>query len=298
MDVSVASSDKEGSKPAAVEVKARDGARSELAVVCPFAARAGVLFLPALGVTARKYEAWSAALAERGIASAVHEWRGAGSSSVRASRHDDWGYRTLLEDDIPASLAAAREACPDLHWVVAGHSLGGQFACLYAALHPGEVAGAGLVASGSPYWLTFPPRQRWLLRLVPVAIALVTSLVGYYPGRRLGFAGDEARTLMREWARSSRGHYADYVEGVDSEARLAAFEGPLFCAHMGEDRLCPTASLDWLLGKLRRARIKRVELTPADFDSGQANHFSWLREPGPVAQRMAEWIEHTLAAQA
>lgn len=297
MDAPVASSDMAGLKPVAVAVTTGDGARSELAVVCPSAARVGVLFLPALGVTARKYEAWSAALAERGIASAAHEWRGAGSSSVRASRHEDWGYRTLLEDDIPASLAAARAACPGLRWVIAGHSLGGQFACLFSAIHPGEVAGAAFVASGSPYWRTFPPRQRWLLRLVPLAIGLVTWLVGHYPGRRLGFAGDEARTLMREWARSSRGFYANYVEGVDSEARLAAYDGPLFCAHLSEDRLCPMASLEWLLGKLRKARLTRVELTPADFDSGRANHFSWLWEPGPVAERMAGWIERTVSPQ-
>jgi predicted alpha/beta hydrolase len=281
-----------------VKVKASDGTSSELAVVCPPAARVGVLFLPALGVSARKYGAWSAALAERGVASAVHEWRGAGSSSVRASRSDDWGYRTLLENDIPASLAAARQACPDLRWVVAGHSLGGQFACLFAAMHASDIAGVGFVASGSPYWRTFPPRQRWLLRLVPLAIGLVTPLVGYYPGRRLGFAGNEARTLMREWARSSSGCYANYVDGVDSEACLAKYEGPLFCAHLSEDRLCPTPSLEWLLGKLRRVRLTRVELNPADFDSGIATHFSWIREPGPVAQRMAEWIERTVTAQA
>lgn len=298
MDTALANGDKADSRPAPVKVRAADGTTSELAVVCPPGARVGVLFLPALGVTARKYEAWSVALAGRGVASAVHEWRGAGSSSVRASREDDWDYRTLLEDDIPASLAAARQACPGLRWVIAGHSLGGQFACLFAAIHPHMVDALGFVASGSPYWRTFPSRKRWLLRTVPLAIGAVTFIVGHYPGRRLGFAGDEARTLMREWARSSRGRYADYVPGVDSEARLASFEGPLFCAHLSEDRLCPTASLEWLLGKLRRARPTRVELTPADFDSGQANHFSWLREPGPVAQRMVEWIERTVAAQA
>ena len=35
-------------------------------------------------------------LAAQGIAVFVHEWRGNGSSTQRAGRRQDWGYRELL----------------------------------------------------------------------------------------------------------------------------------------------------------------------------------------------------------
>lgn len=279
-----------------VPVRAADGAEAQLAITRPASATFGVLWLPALGVPARHYLPWAESLADHGIASALHEWRGAGSSSLRASRRQDWGYRELLEFDIPASLAAAREAHSGLRWIVAGHSIGGQFASMFAAINPHAIDGVAFVASGSPYWRTFPPRQRYLLRLLPPAVRSIVALAGYYPGRRIGFAGSEARTLMREWAASSRGRYANYIEGVDTEADMASFHGPLLCVHLSEDRLCPQASAEWLLAKFPRAAISRIRLEPADFPAGAAGHFSWLKEPGPVARRLRHWAEHSLGA--
>ncbi len=289
MDAPLTACNGEGS--AVLRVRAPDGAEAELAISRPASAGTGVLWLPALGVSARNYQPWANALAGAGIASALHEWRGTGSSNRRASRRHDWGYRELLEFDIPASLAAARRACPDLRWIVGGHSIGGQFAGMFAAINPHAVDAVALVASGSPYWRTFPARQRPLLRLLPPTISSIVALAGYYPGKRIGFAGTEARTLMREWARSSKGHYSSYIHGVDTEASMASFAGPLLCVRMSEDRLCPRESAEWLLGKFPLASISRAGLEPVDFPTGTASHFSWLREPAPVAQRMKHWIE-------
>ena len=132
-----------------------DGAEAELDLICPAHASIGILWLPALGVTSRHYKTFAKALADEGIAVALHEWRGAGSSNLRAARDCDWGYRELLGQDIPASLAAAHNAEPQLRWIVGGHSLGAQLAALYAGLNPGSVEGVAFAASGSPYWRTF-----------------------------------------------------------------------------------------------------------------------------------------------
>src|SRR3546814_3000617 len=71
----------------------------------------------------------SDALAARGVAVFVHEWRGNGSSALRPDRDHDWGYRELLTADLPASERAIDGLLPDLPRVIGGHSLGGQLAC-------------------------------------------------------------------------------------------------------------------------------------------------------------------------
>lgn len=120
-----------------------DGHRFELLRHVPADPVATLLWLPALGVAARHYQGFAEALAARGIAVFVHEWRGNGSSSLRAGHAQDWGYRELLQYDLPAATAAVRTAFPDLPLHLGGHSLGGQLACCHAGLHPDEVQDCG-----------------------------------------------------------------------------------------------------------------------------------------------------------
>src|SRR5690606_21940923 len=79
-----------------IAVDAGDGHRWQLLARVPATPRRSLLWLPALGIAARHYASLADALAARGIATFVHEWRGNGSSSLRASRQQDWGYRELL----------------------------------------------------------------------------------------------------------------------------------------------------------------------------------------------------------
>jgi predicted alpha/beta hydrolase len=180
-----------------VPVEARDGARSELIIVQPDRRPRRVLYwLPAMGVPAKHYLPFAEALAARDIAVALHEWRGIGSSNRRAAKHCDWGYRQLLEVDLPAGVEQVRMRWPaqEKLWL-GGHSLGGQLCCLYASLHPDQFAGIALVASGAPYWRRFSAGIA--LRLAYALVSPLASLMGYLPGRRIGFGGNEARRHRR-----------------------------------------------------------------------------------------------------
>ncbi|HET6807008.1 MAG TPA: alpha/beta fold hydrolase [Frateuria sp.] len=270
-----------------VGVTAADGATSELMLVGAPVAGRWVYWLPAMGVPARSYLPLAQALAARGIAVALHEWRGIGSSDRRAGRRRNWGYHALLHDDLPAGLAAARTVWPEAAGYLGGHSLGGQLAGVFAGSHPMGVAGVVLVASGAPYWKRF--RHAWPIGAAYVAAPMLARLLGYFPGRRIGFGGNEARGVIRDWARSGRtGRYAAAGMG-DLEAGMAAFAGPVLAVRLRDDWLGPAASLDWLLGKLPRADVTREVLTPDEL-GGPADHFGWMKAPGPVAARIAHWL--------
>ena len=90
-------------------VVAEDRHRFSLLLRAPETPRATLLWLPALGVAAKHYLPFAEALAGHGVAVFVHEWRGHGSSSLRAGHGSDWGYRELLEHDLPASACAIHE---------------------------------------------------------------------------------------------------------------------------------------------------------------------------------------------
>ncbi len=87
-----------------------DGHQAELIARIPDSPRASVLWLPALGISARHYIPFAEALSARGVAVFLHEWRGNGSSRVRAGGGNDWGYRELLVDIGASSAVAAVHA--------------------------------------------------------------------------------------------------------------------------------------------------------------------------------------------
>lgn len=273
----------------ALPARSADGAKAEVLLQLPEGSAHSVLYwLPALGVSARQYLPLAEALARAGAAVAIHEWRGIGSSNRRAGRRDNWGYRELLQDDLPAGLAAVRRRLPHERLLLGGHSLGGQLASLYAGLHPDVAAGLAVVASGSPYWRQYR-HGRWI-RLAYAAAPWVARVVGYLPGKSIGFGGNEARGVIDDWARSGRtGRYAAVGMADDLEQCLARLALPVVALRFAHDWLGPARSLSWLLGKMPRAHVDSQLITSDDMDGGPADHFGWMKTPQPVAERIAAW---------
>ena len=254
------------------------------------AAKHGLLWLPALGVPAIKYARMAESLAARNISVAVHEWRGNDSSSLRASRRCDWGYRELLAHDFPATLAAANRSAPDLQWSLGGHSLGGQLAVLALALMPESAQGLVLLATGVPDARSFSGARRWAIAGFAHAIDPITHALGYFPGDRLQWAGREAGRLMREWASTVRtGSYAGVGVGEDIESRIGRIVQPVLGMRLSEDWLAPQASLEALLAKLGAGK-RRQELFDTQRLGARADHFRWMKSPDAVTQVIADWI--------
>lgn len=266
-----------------------DGALAELLCVAPAGEVRGLLYwLPAMGIPAKHYLPLAEALAACGVAVALHEWRGTGSSNRRAGRHCDWGYRELLQLDVPAGLAAARARWPQARLCLGGHSLGGQLACLYAAAYPEAASGIALVASGAPYWRRF--RHASLIRLAYGLVTPLARLCGRLPGRRIGFGGNEARGVIADWSRSGRsGRYAATAMATDFEQRLGELRLPVLALRLADDWLGPAASLEWLLGKMPRAARRHELVTAAELGLPRADHFGWMKSPAPIAARIAPW---------
>lgn len=268
-------------------VIADDGHRFTLEAHVPENPRARLLWLPALGVSTKHYRPFAQALAARGIACFLHEWRGHGSSPLRARRGVDWGYCELL-DDIRASETAGDAQLPTVERLIGGHSLGGQLACCRLGLDPQAADALWLVASGTPYWRNFPRPTRWWLPLAYRFLPWLARRVGHLPGRRIGFGGNEAAGVMADWGRSGlSGHYLPYGIDADLEAGMAQFSGRLRGIALADDWLGPLPSLHHLTNKLADARTRLMTLDAAAL-AAPADHYGWMRQPDAVA----DWLTH------
>ncbi len=262
-----------------------DGHEASLLARIPQAPHAALLWLPALGVAAKHYAAFAETLASRGIAVFLHEWRGNGSSSWRAGRDRDWGYRELFAD-IAASEAAMRVHTNSLPRIVGGHSLGGQLACCALALAPDRAQALWLVATGAPYWRSFPTPTRWWLPFAYRFLPWLAERCGALPGRRVGFGGNEARGVMRDWSRTGlSGRYAASGVDVDLEQALAAIRSDVRAVLLANDWIAPPGSLRFLLGKMPAAPT-RIETLASVAPGIPADHFGWLKAPDAVVDAL------------
>ena len=267
-----------------------DGHDAVLVARIPQRPRAAVLWLPALGVAARHYLPLAEALAHRGVATFLHEWRGHGSSSLRAGRGTDWGYRELLALDLAASEAAMAVVLPDpgIRRAIGGHSLGGQLAACRLAMSPGSAQALWLVASGAPWWRAFPRPLRYGLPLAYRFLPWLARRYGALPGRRIGFGGNEARGVIADWARTALGgRYAAAGLDVDLEAGLAAMTHEVRALVMDDDWLAPASSLRFLLTKMPGTSVSPLELDAQALGT-RADHFAWMNRPAAVAAALAD----------
>lgn len=262
-------------------VETGDGHRAELIARIPDAPRARLLWLPGMGLPARQFIPFAEALAGRGVAVFLHEWRGIGSSNLRAGGGNDWGYRELLAD-ILASEAVAEAQAPGLRRILGGHSLGGQLACCRLGLQPDAADAVWLVASGAPYWRAFPAPARWGLPLAYRFLPWFARRCGYMPGRRIGFGGNEAVGVIDDWSRTALGgRYAARGIDADLEAGMARFAGEVRCASMADDWLGPPSSARFLTGKLGAASVQARTLDAAALGSA-ADHYAWMKASDAV----------------
>lgn len=269
-----------------ISLQSRDGHRYALLSRTPAAPTRTLLWLPALGVAVRHYLPFAEAFAAAGVAVFVHEWRGAGSSTLRASPDVDWGYRELLCQDVPASEAAIKRALPGLPRVIGGHSLGGQVAGCRVALAPGSATEIWLVASGAPYWRAFPRPQRLWLPLAYAFVPWLAARFGYLPGRRIGFGGNEARGLIDDWARTATsGRYAAHGVHTDLEEALERVDSPVHAIAMRDDWMCPPSSTRFLVDKFLGAP-GRVSVFDARDLGAPADHYAWMKHPAAVVAHL------------
>ena len=271
-----------------------DGHSFQLIARIPGQPTASLLWLPALGVAARHYLPLADALATRGVAVFLHEMRGNGSSNLRASRKVDWGYREILAD-IASSDAVMQERCSTTLRMIGGHSIGAQFAACHLGLHPGAFQQLWLVASGSPYWRTFPAPKRYVFPFAYQFVAWLAEHRGTLPGRQLGFGGDEARSLMREWARVGLSNrYVAAGLSADLEAALSSIEADVRAVLMERDWFAPRRSMQALLDKLPRSLPALTTLDSKSLGT-PADHFAWMKHPEAVVDVLLSEHPQSLA---
>ena len=247
-----------------------------------------LLLGPAMGVRATYYRPLAVAWRDRGHPAVTFDLRGIGTSSVRAGRGVDFGYREVVEVDLPAILGAVRREYPDRPIVFQGHSLSGQLACLHASRWPESFETILLVATCSVYYKPWGVGLWFFLHMA----RFLSTVFGHFPGKIVGFAGREARTLVRDWSRQGfHGTYELAGTDHDYESSLGRMTTPVHATHFSDDKLAPLAAVLHLLEKMPDETTTRDRVEPADFGVDELGHFGWIKSSEALVDRLTSRLD-------
>ncbi len=280
----------------AIAEKVIDGPDGHVSIlrVTPASPRGIALLLPAMGVAAGYYAKFAESLAERGMAAAVLERRGQGEHETKPAPGVDFGYQQLL-GDLDVALHSLRNEYPRLPVILLGHSIGGHLAMLQLALKPQSVDAVSLIATATPHHAPYQGAARWKVRLGTRMIRAVSSVLGYYPGHRIGFGGLQPKTLMREWTDMARsGRYTLEGSALDIEAALKDVSIPTLALVIDGDEVAPPRACEPIADKLPKDQVDWVVLGVPRMSARACHHQRWAREPEPVVEEIVAFIERRI----
>lgn len=163
-----------------------------------------IICFPAMGVKAKYYDHLALVLLENGFNVVTVDLRGVGTSSVRSCRKVNFGYKEMVEYDWPAVIQYVKRLFAQNRIFLLGHSLGGQLSTLYEANTQDNISGLILVAACSVFYKKYPFPYNIKTFLGTNLAYSIAYLFGYFPGGKIGFAGNEAMYVIRDWAYQSR----------------------------------------------------------------------------------------------
>lgn len=250
-----------------------------------------VLLFPAMGVKASYYFKIAKDLNNLGIHFACTDLRGNDPMQHPPSRKNDFGYYEMINQDWPAAVKACKDNYPDSPIYIMGHSLGGQISACYATKEP-NINGMILVASGNTHYKNFKNKRRVLI--ASKLANIMSQLFGYLPGNKIGFAGIEAKSVIRDWAYTIKtGYFRTRYNGEKEiyNLKMSQVKIPIMAISFDGDKLSPHAATQALLDLFQSAPKLHVKTSSVELKIDQLNHFNWARNFSTLADKIHQWIK-------
>lgn len=210
--------------------------------------------------------------AERGMACLTYDYRDFGTSLKRRLKDSDATMADWALKDMPAAQAEMRRRYPDAKLWVIGHSVGG----MLGPLQPGidRIDRMICVCSGLVTLADHPWPYKGLASLFWYGhVPPLVRLLGYLPGRMLGFGSDLPSGVYWQWRKwcTSPDSYLPELGDTLPPADWGRMTTPVDVIALEDDQTVPPPAV-WRLAELYGPAARRHLLAPAAFGLREVGH--------------------------
>ena len=263
-----------------------------------------VVINAATSVRSVYYTRFAAYLHLHGFHVITYDYRGIGLSRQGSLKQLKAGWLDWGELDVEAAIGMAQQTFTDSDIYAVGHSVGGVLVGLAPSNH--LLSRVFTMGAQHAYWPDYMASRRWQMRLRwHVVMPTITALLGYFPGKRLGWLEDTPAGVVRDWVAP----YADFFETYRSRhgshqltpeqvqalrSRFTAMTAPTLALGITDDPFGTPAAIDRLLAYFTNSPSTHRRLAPADVGASAVGHFGFFHSRfqenlWPVA---LEWLQH------
>lgn len=244
------------------------------------APRAAVVIHGATAVPCRYYEAFARWLsAARTAAVLIYDYRDYGGSARGPTRRARATMAAWGVDDQDAALGFLCRRYPDLPIEVIGHSMGGMFMAFHR--DAARVGRLTAVASGPVHWTRHPAWFTPAVMAFWFAVGpLLTALLGYLPGRRIGLGANVPAGVYWQWRRwcTTRGfHRVDWGRRLP-QPDLASVRCPVRAIAVADDAMMPPAVVRDLDQFYPFAAMENRVISPGEAGCARIGHLRVFSE--------------------
>ena len=245
-----------------------------------------VIINAATSVRCQYYARFAQYLYNAGADVVIYDYRGIGVSrngSIKTSKAGwlDWGQR-----DFEAVLQYVTAAFPMQPIHVVGHSVGGVLIGLAPSNH--RISRVFTMGAQHAYWPDYLAHKRlgmWLKW--HCVMPAVTRVMGYFPGKRLGWLEDTPVGVVRDWV-VMRANFLDtyrqpggscHLSDAQCEAlaaRFASLTAPTLALSTSDDPYGTTPAIERLLKLYAAAPRWHLRLTPKALKVSDIGHFAFF----------------------
>lgn len=254
-----------------------------------------VIINAATGVQGRYYHRFARFLASHGFRVLTYDYRGIGASRPRSLRGCGYRWRDWGEQDFDAALRFVLAQAYAGPIQVIGHSIGGFLPGLSPEGH--NITRMLTVGAQYAYWRDYSELHRTkLFWKWHVVMPTLTLILGYFPGKRLGWLEDLPAGVANEWSFRGRRMEQSYPKSQRGEilSRFGSVTAATLAVCVSDDPIASLQAIDRTLEYYSSAPKTRVLITPFDLAMKDVGHFGLFHERHRDGfwQQSLQWLRH------